>query len=53
MSNEPLYLVDGVEVSTLDMINLNDVESVEVMKDGTIYGSRGANGIISVHLKKR
>jgi hypothetical protein len=52
-SNEPLYLVDGVEVSTLDMINLNDVESVEVMKDGTIYGSRGANGIISVHLKKR
>lgn len=51
--NEPLYIVDGVEVATLDMINLNDVESVEVMKDGSIYGSRGANGIISVHLKKK
>ncbi|MCQ2334356.1 MAG: TonB-dependent receptor plug domain-containing protein [Paludibacteraceae bacterium] len=44
----PLYIVDGVEVSSLEMINIYDVESVEVMKDAYIYGSRGANGAILI-----
>jgi len=52
-STDPLYVVDGVTVSSLDFINLYDVESVEVMKDGSIYGVRGANGAIVVHTKKR
>ncbi|MDE7407064.1 MAG: TonB-dependent receptor plug domain-containing protein [Muribaculaceae bacterium] len=51
LSSNPLYLVDGIVVQTLDGISLNDVDYVEVMKDGGIYGSRGANGVISVHLK--
>lgn len=51
-STEPLYVVDGVEVSSLDFVNIYDVESVEVMKDAFIYGSRGANGAILVKTKK-
>lgn len=50
-STEPLYVVDGVTVSSLDYINIYDVESVEVLKDGSIYGSQGANGAILVHTK--
>lgn len=47
-STDPLYLVDGMEVNSLSYLNLGDVERVEVMKDGSMYGSRGANGVISV-----
>ncbi len=47
----PLFVVDGVVTSTLDFINLYDVESVEILKDASIYGSRGANGAILVHTK--
>ena len=48
-SNEPLYIVDGVEVSTLDFVNVYDVYNVEVLKDGSMYGSKGACGVILVH----
>ena len=51
-SNEPLYVVDDLVVSTLDGINIYDVERVEVLKDAPIYGSRGANGAILVTTKK-
>ncbi|MBQ0057567.1 MAG: TonB-dependent receptor plug domain-containing protein [Bacteroidales bacterium] len=47
----PLFFVDGVEVSSLDFVNIYDVESVEVMKEASIYGSRGANGAILVKTK--
>lgn len=48
----PLFLVDGVIVDSFDGVNLFSVDRVEVMKDGSIYGSRGANGVISVTTKK-
>lgn len=51
-SNEPLYVVDDLVVSTLDGINIHDVERVEVLKDAPIYGSRGANGAILVTTKR-
>ena len=51
LSNEPLYIVDGVEVGSLDFVSIYDVDYVEVMKDASIYGSRGANGAIIVHTK--
>lgn len=54
-SNEPLFLVDGIEYgSTLD-INSSDIESIEVLKDASstaIYGTRGANGVIIITTKK-
>lgn len=48
---EPLYVVDGVVVSSLDFLNIYDVDHVEVIKDGSQYGSRGANGVIVVTTK--
>ncbi len=48
----PLYVLDGVVVSSLDFISIYDVDHVEVIKDGSQYGSRGANGAIVVTTKK-
>lgn len=47
----PLFVVDGVVTPSLDYLNIHDVESVEVLKDASIYGVRGANGAILVHTK--
>jgi TonB-dependent SusC/RagA subfamily outer membrane receptor len=55
---EPLYVVDGIPMSgTTIMTDLDprDVKSVEVLKDAgslAAYGSRGANGVILIRLKK-
>lgn len=48
LSSKPLILVDGSEVDNLSMVNIYDVETVTVLKDGGIYGARGANGVILV-----
>lgn len=53
----PLYVVDGVPLAEeqLNTFNMNDVESIEVLKDASsaaIYGSRGANGVILITTKK-
>lgn len=47
-STTPLFIVDGVIVDSFDGINLYSIDRVEVMKDGSIYGSRGSSGVISV-----
>ena len=51
-SSDPLYVVDGVQVGTsIDFLNPNDVESIEILKDASataIYGTRGANGVIMI-----
>lgn len=55
----PIYVVDGLvmgnDFSFFSSINVNDVESITVLKDASataIYGSRGANGVIVVTTKK-
>lgn len=57
--SNPLIVLDGIVVGNdadfLASLDMNDVESVEVLKDassGAIYGSRGANGIIMITTKK-
>ena len=65
--NEPLYVVDGVPVITNDLssngaqtnpladININDIESIEILKDASaaaIYGSRASNGVVLISTKK-
>lgn len=49
----PLILVDGTVVEDLSVINPNDIESVNVLKDATagIYGVRAANGVILITTK--
>ena len=54
-SSDPLYVVDGVPLTTLSGINPADIESIEVLKDAAsaaIYGSRGSNGVVLVSTKK-
>ena len=48
----PLYVVDGVIVNSLDYISVYEVDYVEVLKEASIYGARGANGAILVHTKR-
>ncbi len=57
--SNPLIVVDGIAVGTdgdfLSSLDMNDVESIEVLKDAAssaIYGSRGANGIIMITTKQ-
>lgn len=56
-NNEPLYVIDGFIVGTdfnLNKINVNDIESIEILKDAaaiSIYGTRGANGVVLVTTK--
>ncbi|MBR3290726.1 MAG: TonB-dependent receptor plug domain-containing protein [Bacteroidales bacterium] len=52
-SNEPLILLDGVEIADLGAVSPNDVYSVDVLKDASssIYGVRGANGVILITTK--
>lgn len=56
-TNEPLYVVDGIALTSFSLqdLNPNDIESIDVQKDASataIYGSRGANGVILITTKK-
>lgn len=51
----PLIVVDGVPGGNLQNINSNDIQSIDVLKDGAasaIYGTRGSNGVIIITTKK-
>ncbi len=67
-SNEPLYVVDGIpilnsnaslfnmgeDLSSMAVLNLTDIESIEVLKDAAsaaIYGSRATNGVVVITTK--
>ena len=52
--NNPLILVDGI-ASSLNAVNVNDIESISILKDAasaSIYGSRAANGVILITTKR-
>ena len=54
-SSDPLYVVDGVPMSTISNLNPADIQSIEVLKDAAsaaIYGSRGSNGVVIVSTKR-
>jgi TonB-linked SusC/RagA family outer membrane protein len=65
--SDPLYVVDGqplsdndvngpgLSVNPLNAINMDDIESVDVLKDASaaaIYGSRGSNGVVIITTKR-
>lgn len=65
--NEPLYVVDGLPITTDNLsnsggstspladLNQNDIESIQVLKDASasaIYGSRASNGVVIITTKK-
>ena len=49
-STEPLFVVDGVIVNSIDDISPQTVKSIEVLKGpaASVYGTRGANGVILI-----
>ena len=69
-SSNPLYVIDGVIVATgsisqldsgnnasdvLSLLNPNDIESINVLKDASavaLYGSRGSNGVVVINTKR-
>jgi TonB-dependent starch-binding outer membrane protein SusC len=54
--NSPLYVIDGVPTKgNLNTLNLNDIETMQVLKDASassIYGSRAGNGVVIITTKK-
>ena len=51
----PLYVVDGVLLPNLYGLDMNDVESIDLLKDAAstaIYGARAANGVVLITTKK-
>lgn len=57
--SDPIYVVDGLvmgnEFGFYNSLNVNDIESIQVLKDASataLYGSRGANGVIIITTKK-
>ncbi len=54
-NTQPLIVIDGIIGGSLDNVDPNDIESMNVLKDGSaaaIYGSRGSSGVILVTTKK-
>jgi TonB-dependent SusC/RagA subfamily outer membrane receptor len=51
--SDPLFVVDGVIVSSIDYISPNNVKSVSVLKDAaaSIYGAQGSSGVIVIKTK--
>lgn len=54
-NNDPLYIVDGVPVESLQDIDPATIESIDALKDAStaaIYGARGSNGVVLITTKK-
>lgn len=51
----PLYVVDGLPIDNINEINVNDIETVSVLKDASaqaIYGARASNGVILITTRR-
>ena len=51
----PLYVIDGVEATSLNGLSSNDIATIDILKDASslaIYGNKAANGVILVTTKK-
>jgi len=56
-NNNPLFVVDGIVgvANALQILNPNDIQSIDVLKDASataIYGARGSNGVIIITTKR-
>jgi TonB-linked SusC/RagA family outer membrane protein len=54
-ATQPLYVIDGVQVGDMSLVNPNDIESISVLKDAgaaAIYGISGGNGVIVITTKR-
>lgn len=54
-SQEPLVLVDGIQVDNYNNIDPNEIENITILKDASstaVYGIRGANGVLIITTKR-
>ncbi|WP_439581400.1 SusC/RagA family TonB-linked outer membrane protein [Dyadobacter bucti] len=54
-NNDPLYVIDGYIGADYNLLNPSDIASIQILKDAastSIYGSRGANGVVIITTKK-
>ncbi|MFM2394456.1 MAG: hypothetical protein RLZZ546_2438 [Bacteroidota bacterium] len=55
-NNNPLFIIDGVPTTgNINMFSMNDIASIDVLKDGAaaaIYGARAANGVVVITTKR-
>ncbi len=53
LSNNALILLDGMPLDSVDFINADDIDFIDVLKgpETSIYGARGAGGVIVIHSK--
>ena len=52
---DPLYVIDGLEASSLNGLSPNEIETLDILKDASslaIYGQKGSNGVVIVTTKK-
>ena len=53
-NSDPLYVVDGIPEESINYLSPEDIKSVEILKDAasaSIYGARGANGVVLITTK--
>lgn len=51
---QPLFVVDGIVTESIDFLNPQDIQQIDILKDASstaIYGSRGSNGVVIVTTK--
>ena len=57
LNNEPLFIIDGIEYrNSYDAdrsVNINDIEQLEILSNGAMYGIKGANGAIVITTWKK
>lgn len=53
-SNEALYVVDGIVVSSINWISPCEIKSISILKDSSAaaYGSRGSNGVVIIETRR-
>lgn len=54
-SSSPLVVIDGIVGGSINSVAPEDIESIDVLKDGSaaaIYGTRGTNGVIIITTKR-
>jgi TonB-dependent starch-binding outer membrane protein SusC len=54
-SNDPLFVVDGIQLNSIADLNPTDIETLQVLKDASasaIYGSAAANGVVIITTKR-
>jgi TonB-linked SusC/RagA family outer membrane protein len=55
LPNKPLYIVNGIALDNIDFIPVENIESIEVLKnisETALYGIRGVDGVIIISTKK-